>query len=184
MKKTHFVLGAICAAAFVATVWAANYALNRWGAVSVGFGYSAPAGVFFAGVAFTLRDVTHRTLGRAVVIGAVLAGALLSYLISDGTIPGGHVSIAVASGLAFLLSEMFDLAVYEPVRKHGWLPAVALSNTVGLVVDSAVFLWLAFGSLSFFWGQVIGKAWMTVAAIALLAGIQTLRSRLYVEAIA
>lgn len=177
-------VGAVCAVLFVATVWAANYALDRWGVVNVGFGYAAPAGVFFAGIAFTLRDITHRTLGRAAVIGAVLAGALLSYILSNGTIPGGHVSIAVASGLAFLLSEMLDLAVYEPVRKHGWLPAVALSNAVGLVVDSALFLWLAFGSLAFFWGQVIGKAWMTLAAILVLAVIQAAVSRRYVGAVA
>lgn len=178
------IIGAVCAALFVATVWAANYALNRWGVVNVGFGYAAPAGVFFAGIAFTLRDITHRTLGRGAVIAAVAVGALLSYALSNGTIPGGHTSIAVASGVAFLISEMFDLAVYEPVRKRGWLPAVAISNTVGLVVDSALFLWLAFGSLAFFWGQVIGKAWMTLLAIVVLAGIQALLSRRYVEAIA
>lgn len=169
--------GIIAAAAFVATVWAANYALNRWGSVPVGFGLEAPAGVYFAGLAFTLRDITHRTLGRHAVIAAIMAGAALSYLLSDGTIPGGHVSIAVASGVAFLVSEALDLAVYEPVRARGWMPAVALSNTVGLVADSVLFLWLAFGSLSLIWGQIVGKAWMTVIAIAVIATARALFPR-------
>ena len=40
---------------------------------------------------------------------------------------------------------------------------------VGLVVDSMVFLWLAFGSLDFLPGQIIGKAWMVLASIPLIA---------------
>jgi hypothetical protein len=38
-----------------------------------------------------------------------------------------------------------------------------LSNTVGLLIDSWLFLTIAFGSLAFFWGQVVGKAWMTAS---------------------
>ena len=58
------------------------------------------------------------------------------------------------------------------------LAAVAFSNAVGLVVDSVVFLWLAFGSLSFLSGQVLAKAWTTLAAIAVIAAVRaTSRSR-------
>jgi uncharacterized PurR-regulated membrane protein YhhQ (DUF165 family) len=123
-------------------------------------------------LAFTLRDVTHRCLGRGAVMLAILLGAAWSYALGvGGTLPGGIVSLAAASGIAFGLSELADLSVYEPIRARGWLPAVAASNVVGLVLDSALFLWLAFGSDGlhrFFWGQVVGKAWMTAAAIAVL----------------
>ena len=37
---------------------------------------------------------------------------------------------------------------------------VVVSAAAALVVDSALFLYLAFGSLTFFWGQVVGKAYM------------------------
>ena len=162
-------LGIISAAAFVATVWAANYALKHWGIVPVGFGLEAPAGVYAAGIAFTLRDIVHRSLGPFAVIGAIIVGAALSYWLgASASIPGGHVSIALASGTAFLLSELADLSVYEPIRQRGWLPAVLASNVVGLVVDSALFLILAFGSLGLLWGQIVGKAWMTLAAILVL----------------
>ncbi|MEZ5888999.1 MAG: hypothetical protein R3D52_01315 [Xanthobacteraceae bacterium] len=33
------------------------------------------------------------------------------------------------------------------------------------MVDSIVFLWLAFGSLDFLAGQVVGKAWMVLLSI-------------------
>lgn len=166
-------LGWVALAAFIATVYAANYAVTHWGIVSVGFGLSAPAGVYFVGLAFTLRDIVHRSLGRYAVIGTILVGSALSYWLGAGaTIPGGHVSLALASGLAFLVSELSDLSVYEPLRKRGWLPAVLASNVVGLVVDSALFLWLAFGSLAFFWGQCVGKAWMTLLAIVVLLALR------------
>lgn len=166
-------IGIVAAAFFIATVWAANYAVKEWGFVSVGFGLEAPAGVYFAGLAFTLRDAVHRTLGRTVVIGCIGAGAALSYLLEANTsIPGGVFSLAIASGVAFLVSELLDLAVYEPVRRHGWMPAVIFSNVCGILADSALFLWLAFGSLEFFWGQVIGKAWMTALAVLAIYVLQ------------
>jgi hypothetical protein len=168
-------LALVAAATFVGTVWAANAALARWGSVPVGFGLEAPAGVYFAGLAFTLRDVVHRGLGRSAVIVCILAGGLLSWLIeADATIPGGVVPIAAASAIAFLASEFADLSVYEPLRKRGWLPAVVASNAVGIVVDSMLFLWLAFGSLALLNGQLIGKAWMTLLALPVIALLRRL----------
>ena len=76
---------------------------------------------------------------------------------------------AFASAAAFLLSESADLFVYTPMIRRGWVvPAVFTSSTVGLVVDSIVFLSLAFGSLEFIEGQIIGKFWMTSIAAALI----------------
>jgi uncharacterized PurR-regulated membrane protein YhhQ (DUF165 family) len=148
-------------AGFIATIFAANWLIAHVGIVSVGFGLQAPAGVFMVGIAFTLRDLLQRTLGVRWTIAAIVIGAALSYLVSP--------SFAVASGVAFLVSELVDLMIYTPLRDKGWLGAVTLSNVVGLLVDSWLFLTLAFSSLEFFWGQVVGKAWMTLAAIALLA---------------
>jgi len=154
-------VGLIAAAGFIATIWIANWLISHFGVVNVGFGLVAPAGVFAVGVAFTLRDITHRALGPWAVMAAIVIGAALSWLIAP--------AFALASGVAFLVSELADLSVYTPLSERTWLGSVVLSNTVGLVVDSALFLWLAFGSLAFFWGQVVGKAWMTLLAVMLMA---------------
>jgi uncharacterized PurR-regulated membrane protein YhhQ (DUF165 family) len=160
-------LGLLAAALFIGTVWAANYAVTHWGFTSVGFGLTAPAGVWFAGLAFTLRDIVHRMLGRVAVIACIFAGALLSILIeANTTIPGGHVSVAVASAIAFLISELSDLAVYEPLHEHGWTRAVVASNVVGFILDSIIFVTLAFGwNSELIKGQIVGKAWMTLAVL-------------------
>lgn len=167
-SSKRYVQGLIAAALYIGTVFAANWAIARYGFVPVGFGLLAPAGVYFAGLAFTLRDLTHDALGRRAVLLAILVGATLSALISP--------QFALASGVAFLLSELADYAIYTPLREKSWLSAVALSNTVGLVLDSVIFLSLAFGSLEFLPGQIVGKAWVTAAAVLVL---WFLKSRLH-----
>jgi uncharacterized PurR-regulated membrane protein YhhQ (DUF165 family) len=175
------VIGLIAFTWFLATIFVANQLVETYGPVPVGFGLMAPAGVYVAGLAFTLRDIVQDTLDRFAVVLAILGGAAISALIST--------DLAVASGVAFLVSEALDFVVYTPIREgggvvgrapgggiiyEGWRPhpylAVLASNTVGLVVDSVLFLWLAFGSLEFFWGQVVGKGWVTLAALPLVWG--------------
>lgn len=146
--------------AYVLSIVAANLTLAWVGLIPVGFGMLAPAGVLWAGLSLTLRDLVHDAYGRWWTLWAIGIGAGLSWLVAP--------SFAVASGLAFLVSELADFAVYAPLRRRHWLTAVALSNTVGLIVDSALFLWLAFGSLDFLAGQVWAKAWVTVATVAVL----------------
>lgn len=160
----------IASAAFVATVYAANWALTTFGVVPIGLGLHAPAGVFFAGSGFLLRDWLHEIAGRAWVVAAILVGAGLSFWLgASAQIPGGHTSIAVASAAAFLLSELCDFGVYAPLRHRSLSGAVGLSQVVGAVVDSLLFLWLAFGSLALFAGQFVGKTLMVLPVVLVLA---------------
>lgn len=145
---------------FVATVFGANWAIETFGFVPVGFGLEAPAGVYFAGLGFTFRDFTQDRLGKRWVLAAIAIGAFLSWFVAP--------AFAVASGIAFLFSELADFAVYTPLRARHRLWAIGLSNTVGAVIDSALFLWLAFGSLDFIAGQVVGKTWVTLATVAVV----------------
>lgn len=176
--------GAVALAIYVATVVAANYFIQHIGRVSfpggphtipVGFGYQAPSGVLWVGLAFTLRDFVQSNLGKRWTVGAILVGAALSYLVAP--------SLAFASAAAFLISEALDFAVYTPLVERGRvLTGVLLSNSVGLVIDTFVFLWLAFHSLQFWQGQVIGKAWMTLLAVAVLVPVRARRRTVLVPA--
>jgi queuosine precursor transporter len=146
---------------YIGTVLGANWAIGKYGLVPVGFGLMAPAGVYFAGLAFTARDMVRESIGKRGVFAAILVGAALSFFIED------IERIAMASAVAFLISETADSLAYEPLRRR-WAVAVLVSNAVGLVIDSALFLWLAFGSLDFIEGQILGKAYMTIAAIPVI----------------
>lgn len=159
-------------AAFVATVYLANLVLEHHGAFELdlaGSTLAATWGALFAGLAFGLRDALHETGGRQLVLVAIVCGAILTWWLSDGAIiPGGHASIAVASGTAFATSELVDLAVYEPLRARNWKRAVIASGIAGAIVDSLLFLWLAFGDASAWPGQTIVKALMVLAALPLV----------------
>lgn len=156
--------------AYLATIPAANYAITTFGVVPVGFGLLAPAGVLFAGLAFTCRDMVQERYGRAWTLGAIGGGALLSLAVSDPF-------VAAASALAFLVSEVADFAVYTPLRKRGLLVAVAASNVVGFVADSLIFLSLAFGDpWTFLPGLLLGKLWTIPPALVLLAWLRARRT--------
>lgn len=160
--------------AFMGTIVAANWLVRHVGTtcapglclVPVWPGVLAPSGVLAVGLGFTFRDLVQRRLGVAWSVAAVLGGALLTALLDP--------RLAVASGSAFLLSELLDLAVYTPLQRRHLTAAVLASNLAGLVVDSVVFLALAFGSLAFLPGQVIGKLWMTLLSVPV---IQWIRAR-------
>lgn len=159
-------IGWAALALYAGSVLAANWAVATFGVVNV-LGIAAPAGVLFAGLGFSLRDAVQEALGRRWAVAGILAGAALSAAVSG--------PLALASGAAFLLSELLDFAVYTPLRARSWAAAVALSNTAGAVVDSAIFLELAFGSLAYLPGQVWGKTMMVLPVVAWRA-VQTYRA--------
>lgn len=158
-------------AAFIGCVPLANWLIGNVGTkcipngpclVPVGFGLMAPSGVVLVGVALVLRDLVQLRLGRRVTLAAIVAGAALSGLIAPP-------QLVVASAAAFLLSELADFAVYTPLQKRGLVLAVVASSLVGIVIDSVLFLWLAFGSLDYLAGQIVGKAWAVLLGAALIA---------------
>ena len=161
------IINAALFASFAGCVWLANWMLVTFGVLPILGG--VPAGVVVAGLAFVLRDSMHDRMGAWWVLLAIAVGGVVAYVTSDGaTIPTGVVSIAAASAAAFTLSELADMGVYAPLRERRWNTAVIVSGVVGSVIDSAVFLWLAFGSLEFIGGQVVVKS-LTVGAGWLVA---------------
>ncbi len=172
--------GGACLLAFGLCIPAANWLIGHAGTVCVpkgpclipvAPGLMAPSGVLMIGLALVLRDLVQRRLGVGWAAGAILAGAGLSALLAPP-------ALVIASALAFLLSELADLAVYTPLQKRRLVLAVLASGAVGLVVDSVVFLYVAFGSLDYLAGQVVGKAWMILLAAPLIYWLRQRDARL------
>ncbi len=162
--------GALFFVLFCLTIPAANWLIQNVGTVCtrngpclipVAPGLMAPSGVLMVGAALVLRDLVQRRLGFFASVAAILIGAALSGLLAP-------LSLVTASAAAYLLSEFSDLAVYTPLQERRFMTAVVASSVVGLIVDSIVFLWLAFGSLEFLAGQVVGKGWMVLLSVPLI----------------
>lgn len=157
-------IGITAGIAYLATVIGANWLITTYGIVPIGFGLAAPAGVYAVGIALVLRDLVQWSIGRWASLVAVAAGSVLSYLVADP-------AIATASAAAFTLSELLDFAVFTWITRRGnrWASGVAAAGLLGAILDSAVFLSLAFGSLEFLPGQVLGKLYGIALASVLIA---------------
>jgi queuosine precursor transporter len=166
-------IGVAALAVYVLSIPLANWFIQHVGeqpfpggphTIPVGFGYDAPSGVLWIGVALVARDVVQRFMGRHVAVLAILVGAGLSYLVAP--------SFAWASCVAFGLGELADFAVYTPLSERRLYLAVIASGIVGAVVDSLIFLQLAFGSTLFWQGNVLGKVWMSVLALPIVWAVR------------
>ena len=156
--------GSVYLLAFALCIPAANWLVQHAGTtcvpggpclVPVGPGLMAPSGVLMVGLALVLRDLVQRRLGLIWAVTAILLGTVLSAVLAPP-------ALVAASATAFLVSEFADLCVYTPLQRRNLMTAVLLSSVVGLIVDSLVFLQMAFGSLDYLAGQIAGKAWMVL----------------------
>jgi len=168
---------------FIACIPLANWMIGNVGVVCpantpclipVAPNIMAPSGVLMIGLALVLRDLVQRRLGKAWALAAIFVGAALSAFVAPP-------ALVVASATAFLLSELADFAVYTPLQERRLITAVVASSIVGLIVDSLVFLYLAFGSLEFLSGQVLGKTWMVLLAIPVIWWLRERDKRLGIQ---
>jgi len=179
-EKKKNIEGGVFLVLFCLTIPLANWMVGHLGTVCppqgpcllpVAPGVMAPSGVLMIGAALVLRDLVQRRLGIEFGVGAIVVGALISAAIAPP-------ALVIASAAAFLLSEFADFAVYTPLARRRLVLAVVASSSAGLVVDSIVFLWLAFGSLDFLFGQIIGKLWMVLLSIPLVTYLRRRDERL------
>lgn len=164
--------------AYMASIPAANWMISNVGTeafpggphtIPVGFGYAAPSGVLLIGVALAARDAIHRLAGQRAALLAIIAGVALSYFVNP--------AVATASALAFAFGELCDLAVYVPIARRNLPAAIVASGVVGGVIDTFVFLQLAFGSTQFWQGQVIGKTAIAATCALIVAGYRAVSQR-------
>lgn len=168
-------------ALFALTIPLANWFISNVGVtcvpdgpclIPVGFGLMAPSGVLFIGLALVLRDWLQELTSWKWSVVAILVGGTLSLLTSSPF-------IAMASAIAFVVAEMFDLAVYTPLRKKGKHFAVLASGAVGAFVDSLLFVWIAFGSIELSIGTAIAKIYASLAVAIYLYWKHNRENRVY-----
>jgi uncharacterized PurR-regulated membrane protein YhhQ (DUF165 family) len=153
--------------AYVGLAILANWLASKY-IITVPFtDYLAPAGVFCIGAVLVIRDWLQQLIGfRRSVLLVPLAGGL-SYATAEAFGWTSLEKIAVASVVAFLISETVEALVFQPLRNRSLSLGVALSATAGNALDSYIFLAIAFGSQAFFWGNFIGKMEMIAIGVAI-----------------
>ena len=152
-------------ALFVTLAYLGVQLVSNISSIKVGavFDVAVDMGVFLYPLSFTLRDLVHRELGRAltarcvcytVLINLLMVGyfAFISLFPADASSPVSLAfdnalapvwRIVVFSLLAQLVSELIDTQVYHVFEKrfkerHKW-GRVLFSNSVSIPVDNAIF---------------------------------------------
>jgi queuosine precursor transporter len=143
--------------------------------------YVAPAGVFCVGAVLVIRDWLQQLLaeryggvrGLLGTLPVVYVAGLVSWLIGDLAGWTTLQKIAIASVVAFAVSETVEALVFAPLRRRSLTAGVAISATIGNALDSYIFLAIAFGSQAFFAGNFVGKLEMIAVGVALTAARRT-----------
>ena len=99
-------------------------------------------------LSFLVTDLTNRRLGpgqarRVVYAGFALALALSWYF--------AGWRIALASGSAFLVAQLLDVAVFDRLRAGIWWRAPLVSSSLGSAVDTVLFFAIAFAGTGLPW---------------------------------
>ena len=118
-------------------------------------------------IAFLVTDLTNRALGvaparKVVYVGFAVAVGLSIWLATP--------RIALASGAAFLIAQLLDIAIFDRLRRGSWWQAPLVSSTLASTLDTALFFSLAFAGTGLPWVTwAIGDYGVKIAvALALL----------------
>lgn len=118
--------------------------------------------------AFLVTDLVNRYYGvtkaRLVVYAGFVVGVVASLVFAD-------VRIALASGTAFLISQLLDVSVFDKLRAKTWWIAPFVSSSISTIFDTFLFYALAFVGTGAAWHQWaigdLGVKWL-VALVALV----------------
>ena len=100
-------------------------------------------GAFTYPLAFLVTDLTNRRFGpraaRLVVVAGFALAVVLSWIAASPR-------IAIASGSAFVVAQLLDVAVFDRLRRGTWWRAPLISSLIGSLVDTALFFSIAFSA--------------------------------------
>ncbi|OJT95511.1 MAG: hypothetical protein BGN83_04285 [Rhizobium sp. 63-7] len=106
-------------------------------------------GAFTYPVAFLVTDLTNRQFGPSMARRVVLAGFVVGVALSFVT---SMPRIAIASGSAYLLGQLLDIAVFNRLRRQSWWRAPLVGSLIGSALDTAIFFSFAFAAMFVIFG--------------------------------
>lgn len=122
-------------------------------------------GAFTYPLVFLVSDLTNRAVGPVAARRVAWVGFAIAVGVSLALAPW---RIAVASGAAFLFSQLMDVAVFNRLRQQSWWKAPLIGSLAASVVDTGVFFFLAFAGSGMDWLQLAAGDLAVKAAMAAL----------------
>lgn len=151
----------------VASNYLVQFPLNDW----------LTLGAFTYPVAFLVTDLTNRAVGAASARKVAWIGFAIAVVVSLALAPW---RIAVASGAAFIVSQLLDISVFNQWRQQSWWKAPLIGSAIASVIDTVIFFSLAFGGTDMDWTLLaagdLAVKWLM--ALLLLAPYRAMLPRL------
>jgi uncharacterized PurR-regulated membrane protein YhhQ (DUF165 family) len=151
----------IAITAMTLVVLASNI-LVQYPFVHAGLGDYLTWGAFSYPIAFLVTDLSNRRFGAKAARRVVYAGFVFAVLLS---VYFATPRIAIASGTAFLVAQLLDIALFVRLRNRAWWMPPFVSSVISSGLDTAIFF-----SLAFFCGPVPGLG-LTIDDALARAGI-------------
>ena len=134
-------------------------------------------GAFSYPVAYFVTDVCNRKSGPSVARRVAWVGFAVGLILSAIFAP---LRIALASGTAFIVSQLLDVSIFNRLRQKTWWQAPLFGSAAASIVDTSLFFSIAFAGSAIAWlplaaGDLGVKLFM---ALALLPPYRLLVTRL------
>ena len=130
------------------------------------FGNWLTWGAFTYPIAFLVTDIMNRVYGvsaaRKVVLAGFLSGIGCSFVgtqIIGEFGPLVTLRIAIGSGIAFLMAQLIDVAVFNRLREGAWWRAPLASTLIGSSIDTAFFFTISFSASLIFLEPANDVSW-------------------------
>ena len=128
-------------------------------------------GAFTYPIAFLITDLANRSYGklaaRKIVYTGFIIGIAFTLFFSTNFSDLISVRIAIGSGIAFLVAQLFDVKIFDQLRKKQWFVAPLTSSFIGSIVDTFLFFSISFYGTGIPWvtlsfGDLVVKILVTL----------------------
>ena len=154
MTKSLVLLSFLMGVVVLSSNYLVQFPINYYG-----FNEILTYGAFSYPIAFLITDLANRSFGKLVARKIVYFGFFLgigfTILFSLDFADYISIRIAIGSGIAFLVSQLLDVQIFDKLRKKEWFIAPLTSSIIGSTIDTFLFF-----SISFY---ATGVNWITLS---------------------
>ena len=154
MTKSFLLLSFLMGVVVLSSNYLVQFPINYYG-----FNEILTYGAFSYPIAFLITDLANRSFGklfaRKIVYLGFFLGIGFTILFSTDFADLISIRIAIGSGIAFLVSQLLDVQIFDKLRKKEWFIAPLTSSMIGSTIDTLLFFFISF--------YATGVPWITLS---------------------
>ena len=149
-SKLFFTLAALMASIVAISNFLVQFPVNYYGLENI-LTYAA----FTYPITFLITDLANRKYGKIIAKRIVylgfFTGILLTLFFSTNFDDLISIRIAIGSGTAFLVAQLFDVKIFDLLRQKVWFIAPLTSSLLGSTIDTFLFFSISFYNTNVPW---------------------------------